>query len=99
MKLACYNLIRHFNAAKECPETRLESIRAMFGDFGVLLAAFELCVDFGLLTDSAALRIALQTEKIEEGIRKWRNATRPLRSQERQEVADAMSEEPAVSNE
>jgi hypothetical protein len=71
----------------------------MFGEFGTLLASFELCIQFGLFTDAEKLRIATQLERIEEGIRKWRNATRPLRSQERQEVADAMSEEPAVSNE
>ena len=96
MKRACYDIIRHFSAAKECPESRLESIRAMFGDFGVLLAAFELCTAFGLLTDSSALRIAMCTEKIEEGIRKWRNATRSIKCQERQEVGDA-SQEPTAS--
>ena len=99
MKRACYDLIRHFTVAIECQEVRLANIHQMFGDFGTLLASFELCIQFGLFIDSEKLRIATQLERIEEGIRKWRNATRSLRSQERQEVADTTSEEPAVSNE
>ena len=88
MKRACYNLIRHFTTGIECPEVRLESIHKMFGDFGTLLACFELCIQFGLFTDTEKLHIAMQLERIEEGIRKWRNATRQPKSQERQEVAE-----------
>lgn len=99
MKRACYDLIRHFTVAMECQDVRLHYIRKMISDFGVVLASFELCIQFGLFVDSEKLRIAIQLERIEEGIKKWRNATRSLRSQERREVADETSEEPAVSNE
>ncbi len=99
MKRACYDLIRHFTVAMECQEVRLAYIHKMISDFGVVLASFELCIQFGLFVDSDKLRIAMQLERIEEGIKKWRNATRSLRSQERQEVADITSEESAVSNE
>lgn len=97
-KMACYSMIRHFTVAMECQEVRLTHIHGMFADFGTMLASFELCIQFGLLTDRDKLRIAVQLERIEEGIKKWRNATRSLRSQERQEVADTASEESADSN-
>ena len=64
-------------------ETRLTEI---FGEFGILLANFELCVAQGLFTDKDKLRIAAQLERIEEGVRKWRNAARSLKRQEQQEV-------------
>lgn len=99
MKRACYDLICHFTVAMECQEVRLHYIHKMVSDFGVVLASFELCIQFGLFVDSDKLRIAIQLERVEEGIKKWRNATRSLRSQERQEVADITSEESAVSNE
>ena len=99
MKHACYDLIRHFTVAMECQEVRLAYIHKMFADFGGILASFELAIQFGLFTDSDKLRIAIQLERIEEGSRKWRNASRSLRSQEQQEVAEDNSEELAVSNE
>ena len=99
MKRACYDLIRHFTVAMECQEVRLHYIHKMISDFGVVLASFELCIQFGLFVDSDKLRIAMQLERIEEGIRKWRNATRSLKSQEWQKVADVTSEESDVSNE
>lgn len=99
MKRACYDLIRHFTVAMECPEVRLTYIHKMFADFGAILASFELSIQLGLFTDGDKLRIAMQLERIEEGIRKWRNASRSLRSQERQEVAGIEPEELAVSNE
>ena len=98
MKAACYNIIRHFTIANENPEVRLEHIRAMFGEYGVILATFDLCIQYGLLTESTQLRIATQLERIEEGIRKWRSATRSPKSQERQEVAEDPSGESVVSN-
>lgn len=98
MKVACYDLVRHFSTAMECPEVRLEQIHRMFADFGVFLAAFEICLQSGFFTDSERLRIAMQLERIEEGIRKWRNATRSPKSQERQEVAGGTPEELAVGN-
>ena len=96
LKTACYGIIRHYNMAKENPEVRLANIRAMFGDFGVMQAAFGLCVQFGLMTDSTKFAIAIQLERIEEGIRKWRNATRSPKSDEQLQVTGDMSEEVAV---
>ena len=58
----------------------------MLGEFGILLANFELCIAQGLLTDKDKLRIAVQLERIEEGVRKWRNAARSLKRQEQQTV-------------
>lgn len=86
MKTACYDLIRYFTTAIDCPEVRIENIHKMFGSFGILLATFELCIQFGLFTDSEKLKIAIQLERIEEGIKKWRNATRLPKGQEQQEV-------------
>ena len=82
MKRALHNIIRHFSVAKECQEVRHERIREMFGEFGILLANFELCISYGLLTDADKLKIAVQLERIEEGVRKWRNATRSINRQE-----------------
>ena len=82
MKRALHNIIRHFSVAKECQEVRHERIREMFGEFGILLANFELCISYGLLTDTDKLKIAVQLERIEEGVRKWRNATRSINRQE-----------------
>ena len=87
MKRATQNIIRHFSIAKEFPEVRQDRIREMFGEFGVLLANFELCIAQGLLTDSDKLRIAVQLERIEEGVRKWRNAARSLKRQEQSQVS------------
>ena len=86
MKKAAQNIIRHFSIAKECQEVRQERIREMFGEFGILLANFELCIVQGLLTDKDKLGIAMQLERIEEGVRKWRNAARSLKRQEQQTV-------------
>lgn len=57
MKMACYSIIKHFTMAKECPEVRADNIREMFGDYGELLAAFDLCIHFGLLTDGERLNV------------------------------------------
>ena len=86
MKRAVQNIIRHFAIAKECHEVRQEHIREMFGEFGVLLANFELCIIRGLLTDKDQLKIAMQLDRIEEGVRKWRNASRSLKRQEQSQV-------------
>ena len=86
MKRALQGIIRHFSIAKECQEVRVQHIREIFGEFGILLANFELCVAQGLFTDKDKLRIAAQLERIEEGVRKWRNAARSLKRQEQQEV-------------
>jgi len=86
MKKATQNIIRNFSVAKECQEVRQECIREMIGEFGILLANFELCIAQGLMTDSDKLRVAMQLERIEEGVRKWRNAVRSLKHQEQQQV-------------
>lgn len=65
MKRACYDLIRHFTVAIECQEVRLHYIHKMFADIGVILASFELCIQFCLFTDKDKLRIAMQLERIE----------------------------------
>lgn len=87
MKKACQEIIRHFSIAKECQEVRMEHIREMIGQFGVLLANFELCIKQGLLDSRAQLRIAEQLERIEEGVKKWRNSARSLKRQERQQAS------------
>lgn len=86
MKRALQGIIRHFSITKECQEVRVQHIREIFGEFGILLANFELCIAQGLFTDKDKLRIAAQLERIEEGVRKWRNAARSLKRQEQQEV-------------
>ena len=87
MKRAAFGIIRHFQIAKECQEVRLERIHEMMGEFGVLLSAFDICITQGLFTDRQKLAIAMQLERIEEGVRKWRNASRSqLKSQDRQQV-------------
>lgn len=95
MKAACYGIIRHFTIAKECPEARMEHIRQMLGEWGALLAAFELCIDYGLLTDRDKLAIAQQLKRIQEGVRKWRNATRSPNREEQAQVRDDSQEAPA----
>ncbi len=99
MKQSCYDLIGHYTIAREDPEVRAENIRAMWSDFGKILAAFEICVQCGLFTGKVALKIAEQTERIQEGIRKWRNATRSPKSEARCEVGEPGSQECAVSDE
>lgn len=98
MKRATLNIIRHFSIAKECQDERLVHIREMIGEFGVLLACFEICIHRGLLTDKDKLSLAVQLERIEEGVKKWRSATRAPRSQERQTVTP-QGAEVAVSTE
>ena len=93
MKKSVINIIRHFSIAKECQEVRESEIRHMIGEFGILLATFELCVAQGLLTDKDKLRIAVQLERIEEGVKKWRNAVRSqAKRQDRQEVSPSGQE-------
>lgn len=58
MKRACYDLIRHFTVAIECQEVRLANIHQMFGEFGMLLASFELCIQFGLFKRAFRLMLS-----------------------------------------
>ena len=100
MKRAVLGIIRHFSIAKEYPEQRDAEIRQMLGEFGILLATFELCIAQGLLTEKDQLKIAVQLERIEEGVRKWRNAVRShTKRQVQQTVGDDTLQEAAVSNE
>ena len=92
MKRAVVNIIRHFSIAKECQDDRAVHIREMIGEFGILLACFEVCINRGLLTDADKLRVAVQLDRIEEGVRKWRSATRAPKSQERQTVTPQSAE-------
>lgn len=89
MKMACYNMIRYFTIAKASPEVRKDYIDKMTGEYGALLAAFELSISFGLLTDSLQLRIAEQLERIQEGVDKWRNASRSPKSQAQRAVTES----------
>ena len=73
----------------------MEHIRQMLGEWGALLAAFELCIDYGLLTDRDKLAIAQQLKRIQEGVRKWRNATRSPNREEQAQVRGDSQEAPA----
>jgi hypothetical protein len=87
MKRAVSGIVESFTVAKECPEVRLQEIHKMFGCYGRLLASFDLCIVQGLITDSDKVRIATILERIDEGIKKWRNASRTLNRQEQQQVS------------
>ena len=95
MKRAANGIIESFSIAKECPEVRLVEIRKMFGCYGRLLANFDLCIVQGLMTDTDKVRVASILERIDEGIKKWRNASRTLNRQEQQQVGIAYNA-PAV---
>lgn len=95
MKRAANGIIESFSIAKECPEVRLVEIRKMFGCYGRLLANFDLCIVQGLMTDTDKVCVAAILERIDEGIKKWRNASRTLNRQEQQQVGIAYSA-PAV---
>lgn len=71
MKNAAFSIVSNFTTAYYCPEVRVRHIQLMFGDYGKLLAAFEIAIQQGLLTDSLKLALAMQLERIEEGIEKW----------------------------
>lgn len=87
MKRAANGIIESFSIAKECPEVRLQEIHKMFGCYGRLLANFDLCIVQGLMTDSDKVRVATLLERIDDGIKRWRNASRTLSRQEQQQVS------------
>ena len=95
MKRAANGIIEAFSIAKECQEVRLQEIHEMFGCYGRLLANFDLCIVQGLMTDSDKVRVATILERIDEGIKRWRNASRTLNRQEQQQVS-VSHEESAV---
>ena len=82
MKHATIAIIKSFTIAKECPEVRLREIHKMFGEYGCLIASFDICIVEGLLTDSDKLRIAGILERMDEGIKRWRSASRMLSRQD-----------------
>lgn len=89
MKRAATNIVRSFTIAKECPEVWLTEIQKMIGDYGLLQSSFDLCIVQGLMTDKDKVRIAMIMERMDEGIKKWRNASRTLNRQEQQQVSPA----------
>ncbi len=95
MKRAANGIVESFTVAKECPEVRLQEIHKIFGCYGRLLANFDLCIVQGLMTDSDKVRLATILERIDEGIKRWRNASRTLNRQEQQQVGGS-HEVPAV---
>lgn len=74
LKNALYDMIRHFCIAYNCPEAKAENIRLMIGDFGVVMATFDLVRDFGIATNKELYLIAERLTRIEDGIRRWRNS-------------------------
>ena len=42
MKRAAFDMIHHFTIAYNCSEVRAENIHQMFGDYGRLIACFEI---------------------------------------------------------
>ena len=76
LKNALYDMIRHFCIAYNCPEVKVYYIRQMVGDFGVVMAAFDLVRNFGIATDKDLYLMAERLTRIEDGIGRWRNSLR-----------------------
>jgi hypothetical protein len=76
LKDALYDMIRHFCIAYNCPEVKVENIRLMIGDFGVVMATFDLVRNFGIATDKDLYLMAERLTRIEDGIGRWRNSLR-----------------------
>ena len=74
LKKALYDMIKHFCVAYNCPEVRKEYIHLMIGDFGVVMAAFDLVRNFGIATNKDLYLMAERLTRIEEGINRWRNS-------------------------
>ena len=73
-KNACYDMIRHFNIAYNCNEVKAENIRLMIGDFGVMMACFDLVRSFGIASSQDLYLMAERLTRIEDGIGRWRNS-------------------------
>ena len=76
LKCALYDMLRHFCIAYSCQEVRAENIRLMIGDFGVVMATFDLLRDFGVATNKDLFLMAERLTRIEESIGRWRSSTR-----------------------
>jgi len=83
MRRAAYAIIREYHIAYFCPEVRKEHIRQLIGWYGHLQAALEICCLQGIMREQFKMPIALRMERIEEGIKKWKNS----RSAQRQEYS------------
>lgn len=75
MKMATLDLIKMFCKARSNPEMRQMYIDDMIGDMGVTDAMFDECIQLGVLTDKMKLKIARHMDRMDEGIKRWRNAT------------------------
>lgn len=76
LKNALYDMIRHFCIAYNCPDVKKDNIRLMIGDFGVVMATFDLVRSFGIATDKELYLMAERITRIEDGINRWRNSLR-----------------------
>ena len=76
LKDALYDMIRHFCIAYNCPEAKADNISLMIGDFGVVMATFDLVRNFGIATDKDLYLMAERLTRIEDGIGRWRNSLR-----------------------
>lgn len=73
-KNACYDMIRHFCIAYNCNDAKAENIRLMIGDFGVMMASFDLVRNFGIVTNRDLYLMAERLTRIEDGVSRWRNS-------------------------
>lgn len=75
MRKAALSLIRLFCKARSNAELRQMYIDDMIGEMGVIDAMFDECIQLGALTDKMKLQIARHMDRMDEGIKRWRNAT------------------------
>lgn len=74
MKVALYDMVRHFYIAYNCPEAKADNIRLMIADFGIVMTCFDLIRDFGIATAQDLYLMAERLARIEEGIGRWRTS-------------------------
>lgn len=72
-KTACYDMVRHFCVAYNCPEAKVQNIQLMAADFGVMMASFDLLRDLGVATNHDLYLMAERLTRIEDGMARWRN--------------------------
>ncbi len=72
-KVACYDMVRHFCVAYNCPEAKVQNIQLMAADFGVMMASFDLLRDLGVATNRDLYLMAERLTRIEDGMARWRN--------------------------
>ena len=81
MRQSALTIIREFYIGREFKEERVAHIKVLMGEYGVLVAMFEECCNHEMFTDTWKYNISCRLDRMEEGIKKWRNATRSLVSQ------------------